>query len=258
MKLRARFDDGFVMYLNGVLVARENFAIGTPTWDSIADASHEARVRSFDVEIDISEHISDLRAGQNLLAIHGLNTSSTSADFVISAELEGVAVDTGDGEFAFADELALLDGLRITELMYHAPQGSNFDYIELQNIAATTLNLHGVRITDGVDFVFPEMMLEPGDYVVVISNRVAFRSAYGHANVAGVYSGNLNNGGERIVLTLPWPLEAAILRFDYSDMWYPTTDGGGKSLVISDPGAPPATWGSPESWQAEAPSPGSG
>ncbi|UCG55979.1 MAG: lamin tail domain-containing protein [Phycisphaerales bacterium] len=256
MTLKVRFDDAFVMYLNGVDVARENFA-GTPTWDSAADASHEASAQSFDPEVDISEHIADLRVGQNLLAIHALNTSTTSSDFVISAELEAAAADLGDEEFPFTEELALLYGLRITELMYHAPQGSNFDYIELQNIGETTLNLSGVRLTDGVDFVFREMMLEPGDYVVVVSNPAAFRSTYGHGSkVAGVYSGNLNNGGEGIVLTLPWPLEAAILRFDYSDMWYPTTDGAGKSLVIRDPGAPPDTWSNPESWQADAPTPG--
>jgi len=55
---------------------------------------------------------------------------------------------------------------------------------------------------------------------------------------------------------LPVPLEAAILRFRYSDMWYPTTDGSGDSLTIRDPAAHPATWNRPESWRAAAPTPG--
>jgi len=66
----------------------------------------------------------------------------------------------------------------------------------------------------------------------------------------------LNNGGEDIVLKLAWPLEAAIMRFGYSDTWYPMTDGGGSSLVILDPAEHPATWDEADSWQAANPSPG--
>ena len=75
-------------------------------------------------------------------------------------------------------------------------------------------------------------------------------------NIVGEYSGNLSNGGEEIVLQLPQPLEAAILRFEYSDAWHPATDGDGKSLTIAEPLAHPATWSEPESWRAAAPTPG--
>jgi hypothetical protein len=150
-----------------------------------------------------------------------------------------------------------LDGLRITELMYHAPDGSAYDYIELYNIGNTTLDLNGVRITEGIDFTFPPMTLASGHYVVVVSNIAAFQSRYGSsARVAGQYSGNLSNAGEDIVLKLPFPLEAAILQFRYSDAWYPTTDGNGDSLTIREPTAHPATWDWLESWQAASPTPG--
>jgi hypothetical protein len=191
-----------------------------------------------------------------MLAIQGLNASSTSSDLLISVELDA-AITMPDDEFPFVSALELLDGLRVTELMYHAADGSNFDYIELQNISETTLDLYGVRFSEGIDFIFPDMTLEAGQYVVVVSDFTAFRSAYGrNINVAGEYSGNLSNGGEEIVLNLPWPLEAAILRFEYSDTWYPTTDGGGDSLVIYDPAAHPATWREFESWHAATPTPG--
>ena len=175
---------------------------------------------------------------------------------LISAELDGT-ITTSAGESPFARALELLDGLRVTELMYHATDGSNFDYIELQNISDIVLDLNGIRLSEGIEFTFPEMTLEAGQYVVVVSNLAAFRSAYGTSiNVAGEYSGNLSNGGEDIILMLPWPLEAAILRFEYSDRWYPTTDGGGSSLVIYDPLAHPATWDQSESWQPALASPG--
>jgi len=73
-------------------------------------------------------------------------------------------------------------------------------------------------------------------------------------NLNGVVE--LSNAGENIILRLPAPLEAAILRFRYRDNWYPTTDGSGDALVVRDPTAHPATLGDPESWQATIPTPG--
>ncbi len=92
---------------------------------------------------------------------------------------------------------------------------------------------------------------------MVVKNLTAFRSIYGTGvNVVGEYSGNLSNGGERIVLSLPLPLDVAILRFEYRDTWYPATDGNGSSLVINDPLTHPATLSLSESWRPTTPSPG--
>ncbi len=83
MKLNVRYDDGFVAYINGVEVHR-SLASGTPRWNSFATGNHEAAgLQSF----DISTHIGTLRQGDNILAIHGQNTSLNSSDFLISAEL---------------------------------------------------------------------------------------------------------------------------------------------------------------------------
>jgi hypothetical protein len=255
LTLKVRYDDGFVAYLNGIEVARRNFN-GTPAWDSHASSTSSDSAAVVFEDIDISEFISYLKGGDNVLAIHGLNTSTTSSDMLISAELDGTITMTTDN-FPFANAMAILDGLRVTELMYHASAGSNFDYIELQNIGDTTLNLTGVRFSDGINFVFPAMTLEAGRYVVVVSNTVSFLSTYGTGiNIAGEYSGNLSNGGEKVVLSLPWPLDAAILRFEYSDTWYPATDGDGSSLAINDPLAHPSGWSESANWHATTPSPG--
>ena len=175
---------------------------------------------------------------------------------LISVELHGVITTTVE-DFPYANALALLDGMRVTELMYHASSGNNYDYIEFQNVGETSLNLTGVRLSDGIDFTFDQMLLDPGQYIVVVRNLTAFRSTYGTGiNVAGEYSGNLSNGGERIVLSLPLPLDLAILRFEYSDTWYPTTDGDGSSLVIDNPFTHPAMLGESGSWRPATPSPG--
>jgi hypothetical protein len=265
--LSVRYDDGFIAYLNGAEVARRNFT-GTPRWNSAAGQTHDDSAAVVFEDVDISEHIGDLRQGANILAIHGLNTPVGSSDFLISAELVGTIISSQDEYLASA--VALLDGLRVTELMYHAAQGSNYDFIELQNISDVTLDLTGVRFTKGIEFTFGQMQLAPGEFVVVAGDlavarasspwataRMAVPQRYGSGvRVAGQYSGNLSNNGEDIVLKLALPLEAAIMRFGYSDRWYPTTDGGGESLAIVDPMADPAAWSLAESWQPADPTPG--
>jgi len=255
LTLKVRYDDGFVVYLNGVEAVRRNFE-GTPAWDSHASSSHSDSAAIVFEEIDISGFIGHLKRADNVLAIQGMNASTTSSDMLVSAELDGVVTMAAD-DFQYANAIALLNGLRVTELMYHAPDGSSLDYIELQNVGETALNLTGVRLSEGINFTFGQMLLEAGQYVVVVSNLAAFQSDYGTGvKVAGEYSGNLSNGGEKIVLSLPSPLDVAILRFEYSDVWYPATDGDGSSLVINDPLVHPATLSQSENWHSGTPSPG--
>jgi hypothetical protein len=255
MTLKIRYDDGFVAYLNGIEVARRNFN-GTPEWNSQGSTDNpDSAAKEFE-DIDISASLSSIKSGKNILAIQGLNGTLNSSDLLISAELNGI-ITIAAADFPYANALLLLDSLRVTELMYHASSGSEFDYIELQNISDTTIDLTGVRLSDGINFVFPVMALEAGQFVVVASRIASFKSTYGtNINVAGEYSGNLSNGGEKVVLGLPAPLDAAILRFEYSDTWYPATDGDGRSLAINDPFAHPTDWSESEDWYAAVPNPG--
>jgi len=255
LMLKVRYDDGFIAYLNGVEVARRNFN-GTPAWNSQGSTDNPDSAAVEFEDIDISAFLSNIKRDKNILAIQGLNGSLNSSDMLISVELNGTITMVYD-DFPYANAQALLNGLRITELMYNASDGSEFDYIELQNISDTTLDLTGVRLSDGIDFVFPPMTLDTGQFVVVVSRITSFQSTYGtDINIAGEYSGNLSNGGEELVLSLPAPLDAAILRFEYSDTWYPTTDGDGSSLAINDPLAHPAGWSELQNWHSTTPSPG--
>ena len=86
MTLNIRYDDGFIAYLNGSEVARRNFD-GIPAWNSHASASHSDSAAVQFEGIDISDFLDNLRQGANLLAIQGLNASTTSSDLLISAEL---------------------------------------------------------------------------------------------------------------------------------------------------------------------------
>ena len=148
--------------------------------------------------------------------------------------------------------------LRITEIMYHPPDPAaggefvekDFEFLELQNTGTTPISLSGVELTVGVTFVFPDMTLQPGQYVVIVENRAAFEARYGTGRpVVGVYDGDLDNSGER--LRLEDRTGATILDFFYGDnSWFPLADGAGYSMVIVNPQAPGNTWGDQQSWRA--------
>jgi hypothetical protein len=86
LTLRIRYDDDFVAYLNGVEIKRAMFK-GTPAWDSAAGGTHEADEADL-FAVPGGLHL--LRPGDNMLAIHGLNSALNSSDFIISARLEAV------------------------------------------------------------------------------------------------------------------------------------------------------------------------
>jgi hypothetical protein len=85
--LRVRYDDGFVAYLNGVRVASAN-APATPTYNSTATADRPDEQAVVFQEITLGpEAINALTPTGNVLAIHALNSSSSSPDMLLSYEL---------------------------------------------------------------------------------------------------------------------------------------------------------------------------
>lgn len=86
LTFQVRYDDGFVAYLNGVEVARDLF-VGTPQWNSAANDSHARAEAMTLTDFDVADHAGLLRQGANLLAIHALNASPISSDFLLSVKL---------------------------------------------------------------------------------------------------------------------------------------------------------------------------
>ena len=103
-QLYMRYDDGFIAYLNGKKIAEAN-APESPAWNSNAAGNHEADTV---VSINISDITPDLKNGQNLLAVHGLNSDEQSSDFLITVEL--IASDDLYGDFTSTNlPLVLID-----------------------------------------------------------------------------------------------------------------------------------------------------
>ncbi|HUU92612.1 MAG TPA: lamin tail domain-containing protein, partial [Phycisphaerae bacterium] len=244
LTLRVQYDDGFVAYLNGVRIAGRN-APASLAWDSAATGEHPDGEAVLFERIDVSAYLDALVVGDNVLAIHGLNLGASDADFLISAELEAA---TSPFE---PNLLGALNGLRVSEIMYHHPAGTDFDFLELVNAGTEEIDLSGIRIDGGVQYTFAGGTLAPGEYVVVVDDVGAFEAWYGSGiNVAGQYGGSLSNGGEEIILRLSEPYDAAVLRFDYDDSWFGTqTDGDGLSLVILDASRRRRSWDERWSWR---------
>ena len=146
--------------------------------------------------------------------------------------------------------------LRLTEIMYHPPlppagntnADDNFEYLEFQNVSAASLNLAGFTLGGGVKFTFPSLALPSGQRVLAVKNLAAFQSRYGSGLlVAGVFTNNLANDSDRLVLE--GPLREPIHDFTYRDDWYPITDGAGFSLAIRDGNTALTNWGLPASWR---------
>jgi hypothetical protein len=285
--LKIRYDDAFVAWLNGDEIQRENFT-GIPDWDSDGTSSHSDSQAVNLVSFDITEHIDSLNFLDNILAIQGMNNGSDSSDLLISVELElrrggtaGGAVSSEaiqyvgpvsfdhnrhiktrvfkDDQWSALNEARfsvgpVAESLRITEIMYHPqdtgnPDDSKAEFIELKNITAQTINLNMVSFDKGIDFTFLDMELRADDYILVVKDITAFETKYGQGlNIAGQYTGSLDNSGERIRL-----LDAAgqvIHDFRYEDDWYKNTDGLGYSLVVVDPvNSIPQNWDDIDTWR---------
>ncbi len=86
LKLRVRYDDGFVAYLNGVEVTRRNAPTATNATSSAASARLSGTPFVAE-EIDLSRFASLLVAGTNVLAFQGLNATVNDAQFLLLPEL---------------------------------------------------------------------------------------------------------------------------------------------------------------------------
>ncbi len=81
-----RYDDGYVAYLNGTEIARRN-APEVIEWDTKATKSH-LDIEAIEFEtIDLTDFLGLLRAGENVLAIQGMNNFSGGSDFLMEPML---------------------------------------------------------------------------------------------------------------------------------------------------------------------------
>ncbi|MEZ5299652.1 MAG: LamG-like jellyroll fold domain-containing protein, partial [Verrucomicrobiales bacterium] len=288
LELNIAYDGGFVAYLNGEEVHREN-APAALDGASAATAAHSPA--DVATTIDLSDHLSLLNPGANLLAVHSLNDDAGSPDHLISYQLRGGAIPAAvapsavaysgpitiggpvslnvrafrDGEWSPLSSAtfhtgaapASAENLAVSQIHYHPATAADdphsakdYEYLEIMNIGAQTIDLNGLHLRGEVSFDFSAgTFLAPGERAQVVSDPGAFAARYPAqpTRVLGEFSGNLANEGGRL-----WLFTGAsdtVRDFDYDDAppWPEEADGGGFALVLIRPEtnpdhADPANW----------------
>ena len=181
LNLKMKYDDGFVAYINGHKVTGSNDPSSLP-WNASASAYNtDTAALQFQL-FNISHHLDKLVAGNNTLAIHGLNQNPSSSDFLIVPQLEagqstsaaGIPLTSSTlitartlsgsnwsapakGYFFVNTVAANASNLLISEIHYRPRDASpsevaagftdrdDFEFIELMNVGSQTINLTGVK-----------------------------------------------------------------------------------------------------------------
>ncbi len=138
--------------------------------------------------------------------------------------------------------------LVITEIMYNPPeQGTDsLEFIELYNNDMVAVSLEGFYFSKGVDFTFPDVVIEPGEYLLVAYDAQAIQNTLG-VNAYQWTGGALSNSGEELELSDPYGVVQDHVLYDSEAPWPALCDGFGPSLTLCYPDQDNAL---PESWNA--------
>jgi hypothetical protein len=133
-----------------------------------------------------------------------------------------------------------------------------FEFVELRNIARRAVDLSGVKLARGVDFDFQHAapghrLLQPGESVVLVSDKRAFSVRYPHISatkIAGRFRNHLDNGGETISVLAADGSLIKEFRFDNAAPW-PATNELGHSFILNSPSTNPDQ-SDPANWSLSA------
>lgn len=142
---------------------------------------------------------------------------------------------------------SITSNLVITEIMYNPPEvgQDSLEYLEIYNNGTSPVPLEGFYIAEGFDFTFPNVLIQPGDYLVLAGNASAVENTFGIGGVLQWNSGGLVNTAEAVVLKSPAGSTIDSVSYSNQAPWPTAPAGTGPSLVLCDPNADntdPANW----------------
>ncbi len=134
-------------------------------------------------------------------------------------------------------------GPTAAELAAGYSSGNDFEFIELLNVSAQSVDLTNCKFTIGIVFDFASadpatLALAPGERVVIVGNKNGFLFRYGNnpaVKIAGQFSGNLSNSGEQIVLLAANSTAIANFTYGIAEPWPVIAGSSGYSLVLNNP-----------------------
>lgn len=133
-----------------------------------------------------------------------------------------------------------------SEVMYH-PLAGKPEFIEVENLSATPLDMARWQFTEGVTFVLPDFsagasqshFLKGFERILFSSaddptTRATYPGIPAGVRIFGPWAGSLDHGGERLTLQDKNGVVAATLKYGDSGHWPVQADGAGHSLVLAD------------------------
>ena len=180
LRLRMKYDDGFIAYLNGQPVAERN-APDEPGWSSGAVTYHDDLLAVVFEDIEITSHKAALQTGTNILALHGLNWGADSSDFLMlpvlvagiatssSSEALGYFLSPTPGKPNEASSATI--GPLISEVTQTPSQPFDHDPLQvtarvvksLQAVASVTLHYRVMYGTEGTTAMLDDGLHGDGD-----------------------------------------------------------------------------------------------
>jgi hypothetical protein len=286
--LRLKYDDEAAVYINGVEAFRtaglpagaaSGFYTGTNVaneteWKDFTVATNRfvSGVNVIAVEIHQgSGSSSDIRMDMLLRGevSAGGNNVSDPLFFSQPTLLRARSFSSGTGEWSALNQAffsidtvnASAANLVVSEFSYRPAEPvlpaetavstdrDDFEFIELQNIGAQSLDLTGVSFTTGITATVPDnTLLPPGGRCVLVKNVAAFAARYPGVAITGTFTGNLSNDGEQIVLTSSRTGPIRDFIFNDAPPWPGDADGAGYSLVLIAPATNP-DHSLPQNWR---------
>lgn len=272
--VRVMSDGGAIVYLNGTEIARDNMPADPVNFQTTALSDSNVTEGHVD---DFTFPPSAFVEGINVIAVEAHNGSVGSSDMGMDLQIDITALNTPsdavpinaattvlarsfDGsEWSALNQATFITALPasaanlvISEIFYN-PLGTfeTTEYIELMNIAGVPISLAGVVFNGGISFAFPDdAILAAGERLLLVADIDAFEAAFGSdLPVAGTYTGQLDNGGENLLLTAADKTPIQSLSYNDRAPWPLPADGGGYSLTLIAPQSNPDL-GEAASWRA--------
>lgn len=158
------------------------------------------------------------------------------SDYVIEiTDLSGTPSDASDNTFSIVEPYDPAE-IVITEIMFNPPESGNdsLEFLELLNNGADPVSLLDYSFSEGIDYTFPDINLNPGEYFVVCIDSMAFYNTF--ALQAYQWTGGaLSNGGEDIILLDNNGMMIDSVDYDDAMPWDTLADGYGPSLTLCNP-----------------------
>ena len=132
--LQMKYEDGFAAYLNGTMIASAN-APSILRYNSLSSGSHADAEAVIYVDYDITSYSTLLVEGENVLAIHMLNSSQWSSDLLASVQMIGSTGGPLDpaviGVLEAPSPGTVNTNLRASDVVYSQTGGVFYDTFQL-------------------------------------------------------------------------------------------------------------------------------